>query len=124
MSKVPAIEQRVGNRQEILIILDYLSVVFGVYQASARLGIRNLSRGKPCPIHLTLKNKVVHYIIHKAKGLERNPYLKHISISFDRTPCQIKLINNIKSEMQQKADNDEKLKIGYRKGIPKLVPLN
>lgn len=92
-----------------------------------RLGRFNPSGNKPRPIRVNLeKEALVHDVVRKFKAAKSdNNDLRHISISFDRTPRQLDYLNKLRSELKQRQENGEdKLTIKFFRGVPRIISLN
>lgn len=75
------------------------------------------------PIKVVFSSVVsVTAVMRNLTKLRDNPRFGNISIFRDRTPVQIQLHNEIKTELNARLDNGETdIKIKYIKGIPSIV---
>ena len=89
-----------------------------------RMGRFNESRNRP--IKVFFKNESdVFSVVRSSKNLKNDLRFKNVNISFDRTPKQLELYNQLKTEMNGRiARGESNLKIGYYNGTPKIIRLN
>lgn len=93
----------------------------------SRLGKFIATNERPRPMRVNLgAEKLVHEIIRNfISAKSTDGQLRHLSISFDRTPRQLDYLKKTKSELRRRQDNGEtNLKIKFHRGIPSIVPLN
>lgn len=79
--------------------------------------------GKNRPVKLCFNNdNIVRSTLKHASKLKYSSHYKHISLSYDRTPAQLKYYNTLKDQLiKEQANSTDQLKIKFIRGVPKIV---
>lgn len=81
----------------------------------------NANRRRPIKVSFSSESSI-KTVLRNISKLKANPTFANISIFRDRTPMQLQLHKDAKSELNNRLQDGEKdLRIKYSKGIPKVV---
>lgn len=96
------------------------------YLGYHRLGKFTPNNTRPRPLKIILENEnEVLSVIKNASKLKQNNDFKNVSISFDKTPRQISVYQELRRQLTERQKNGEmNLKIRYTQGVRKIVALN
>lgn len=79
------------------------------------------SRPRPLKVVLPSRPSAVAILRNKNKLLDTQAY-RNVTLSDDRTPAQIKFLDELRAELQRRTDDGEPdLTIRYMKGVPEIV---
>ncbi|EFA12433.1 hypothetical protein TcasGA2_TC005244 [Tribolium castaneum] len=109
----------VANKQDVDVVIDP-SLVIGsenVFRVGKTVG------DKPRLLKLQFKTQqMARLCLKKKSSLLQHPQFAHITISDDKTPGQLKHLNNLRDELKRRLDVGEKdLTIKYVNHVPKII---
>lgn len=115
----------VANKQDVDVVNDVLEVI----DPSLVIGPENVFRvgktvgDKPRLLKLQFKTQqMARLCLKKKSSLLQHPQFAHITISDDKTPGQLKHLNNLRDELKRRLDVGEKdLTIKYVNHVPKII---
>ncbi|EFA12429.1 hypothetical protein TcasGA2_TC005240 [Tribolium castaneum] len=115
----------VANKQDVDVVNDVLEVI----DPSLVIGPENVFRvgktvgDKPRLLKLQFKTQqMARLCLKKKTSLLQHPQFAHITISDDKTPGQLKHLNNLRDELKRRLDVGEKdLTIKYVNHYPNLI---
>ncbi|KAJ3653479.1 hypothetical protein Zmor_012728 [Zophobas morio] len=121
-------DERLENEKTI--ISEILNVTHNstdpseVIQSFQRLGRYNKARIRPLRVILRNDTDVLN-IIRGTKNLQNHGGFTNIRISFDRTPRQLEMYQQLRQQLETRtASGETNLKIRYVNGTPRIVTLN
>lgn len=120
----PEVTERNEEKQKIINLLRELSPTISEENVIHAYRLGKKQNDKPRPLKVILQNpELVRVIINDVKNkLKTIPNLQGISITFDRTPAQMKEYAILKEELNQRLSAGESnLCIKYLNDVPKIV---